>query len=1248
MQAPSLNSGVVAAPAALPRHRAPLLATVWLDADRYTYEALCTAGAAATVVRPAGREWQGAESSIGDAAAAPTASPSLPHASPPLRVLPKETVSAAASWPATSGSADRASSDDDSTPRSSSARPSPAHRLSHNDADVQLNVVEEVELCTVVPVLARTFAVEQLVQQLVPCTHDFAPRAAAAVVAADTGDVACHARMARQSLARVRRAADEHLALLRRPSATDTAAATLDMLLPPVPVHMLATASSAPCGSDIESASSSAMCPGEYADRDAPELEQAGTGSAEAPADTPADGAPSRLPLSRLADMDSVDDGAEGICAAMEGVGADAVHLRAAERPHVPATPAAALAEASPGNAEVVCTPFAAAQARYERHRRSVLLRGGSAASGPTTTSATAAAAEAGPGPPSTAHAAHAFWSCAAAASLAPALSFPDSALDLAVSAMAATPGGADAGLEALPLNTTLAAAVAPPPPRPGATSSPRVCGDGVVVAPLASAARAMRVAEEEEEGGKEPRQGGAVVEWSTGVVSYTADTLGLYEEQQARAHRFYHLAPPPPSPSSPPSTGERATLRGAVLSQLQRLAEYRRGERAAAHGADAGRHAYPSPHHGRCHRCSPTLVQFAQVPSLASPVLRRYLDVLHQTALPGLSAQQQPPAQHAQRHRSGATAAGVDGATASDDAVPLASGGVSQTRSAQLHHTLVDADDGAMTGERGRGPGELSAEVDRADAAEDSVMVTRSRKRRRDATTVTTTATSASVSAAAPTSVGSPAPQASSNGGHVQRCRGALVDPLDVFPALPRWLTSPERIAGHDGESPSESNGAVALSWVDDAVLDEAVVVGVVPRGQPHQLQLVAPSHAFCMALAQGLEEVAEAVAHIVPLMEPAPGKSGAEAASVAADPHDRLEAHYADAVWATLRACLTDVELQTVTGLSHDSPRLARWASLSAVTATDASALSRRRSGGDGRRGGGRDRRTCSAGDGAAAASRSPSELSDDPEVSHAVMDSVRTAAVQHTRACLSAAEDVVARVVLTALVPVVHRRITIMYELLRHFASKSLYTSHRAQCEAYQHWFSTTPSPAAVLRLLQRSRRFSRALARCYPQYDLCPTPLPPLPEHDMAASPPSPSAASPARSSSAPLAATCVPTAAAAAALSTPAEEAVTYVPEAALLDPLYLQRFAWWMHRAHHSNGGGGGGSGSSSGAVHMSRPTSAVLGVSDGDYLRTLPVHEQDASIRTVLRSIAQKGRTLTLAEVSQHIHSLHTSYVYL
>ncbi|KAG5483646.1 hypothetical protein CUR178_08313 [Leishmania enriettii] len=1649
-----------------------VLATLWLGAECYTYEALCTAGAAAITVDHRRRDGDGAQESeeeqhevlssdracasgrcdrrgpLVDTMATSDDSATCPPSRPSLRLIPLESMAVAHRRPSSAVSASVASAatgvsgrhagceeDEDKFEVMGGALNDATHRISiaassaparaaqstspdsfsiaPSDADVRLDILEEVELCNVVPILPRTFPVEQLVQQLVPCTCVFAPRTTPPPDR-ERGSSAWHARNGANSpssdapahpfnvallhaatsaryLAHLRKVSDHHLACLRAAdsslvtteavasaSARDDEAFMEEDSAPParavplaVPVYMHTTSLAACGGSDNVSATAARS--GESSDGDPDERneeEGAGERSLDSPAVPPALGVCQTL-ASRLAGS-SGNESPVGVSLTREAEtrqGAAAVTApprRSEEAPsavcgHPPAggevnAPTASIrasvrggvssvavtGEALPhrafrdgereprperparvrctstspsslmpavlenagcccGDERVACTSFADAQARYEQYRQ-LLLQGrkyrtdvstrrsidgcviaNSAdaedsrdpSAGPRSTPdaapfASALRTAATLHPTASLAAAQEVWSVATGASLAPSFMGADTTGGLAVPNITAThsdPEEADMS----PLGATVSQQ----------HSCPKLC------VPLASPRQQGFHRQQQQAAEQQPiysiqqPQGGAVVEWSSGTVSYTADTLGLYEEQQARSQRFYHLPPPtPPSPtllspmrgaqpvrvahgdgsvSSSVATEDRSSLRGAVLAQLQRLSRFRRSECAMSHAAvthergntigplaletaaaelereylstrplsRVARHSSPSllssdsaastppkavssaalpAHQCRCYRCLPLLVQFAQVPSLTSPVLRRYLDVLHQTALPGLPAQQQ-------RHTTALTSAVEVGVISSPEEAPA-------PRSQRVPSPRTEV----VSAARVRGEATIAgarASKDRrqrlgAGGAAATTSDSEAGKKRREGTTVV-----------APVSAHSP--QA---GGGAQRLRGA-VDPLEVFPALQQWLKLGEDGDGHtkrmppgrkrartesadnalpssDGNqqgggatsppvaqadtsyrrqgpacapcasgkelprassvdfpatAPTEtvSAGVGPLDWVDDAVLDEVAVVGVVPRGHPHQLRLVGPSHAFCLTLTQRLEEVAEAAVQILRFMTPphaalpSPTLAGMSRGTAAGKSSEGtpgwqawLEKQYFAAMWTALKQRLTPVEWQALLREACDSPFLGRWATAAAALESDGEAAE------DGvqtlrveissnlARSGEMDGTASPAAENDKAFAVVHEALSD-------VQASVRSAAESHTSACLSAAEDLVARVVLTALVPILHRRITVMYELLRHFASKSLYMSHRVQCDAYQHWYSVTPSPAAVLRLLQRSRRFSGALARCYPQYHLSPVELSTMPTlnsdsdrgpaaraaaasvpfpsrplscavdkasnstaagdvttaaSDVTARSPSKSAvyplqlngfsgtraaaspvcgqacvpapaesrgveSSPSPSSSSSPSTATVPIAATSAWMSLlpsssdetspqtllqQQQAAMTYVPEAALLDPRYLQRFAWWMHRVHHSCGmngsgssisiSGGGTSETGAEAQQRSRAASTVLSL-PGDYLRVLPVQEQDASIRTVLRSIAQKGRTMDLWEMSQHIHTHHASYVY-
>ncbi|KPA75710.1 hypothetical protein ABB37_08264 [Leptomonas pyrrhocoris] len=980
----------------------------------------------------------------------------------------------------------------------------------------------------------------------------------------------------------------------------------------------------------------------------------------------------------------------------------------------------------------------------------------------------------------------------------------------------------------------------------------------------------------------------GAVVEWVTGAVSYTADTEGILPEQQSRAQRFFFLPPPSPSPSSRlapafaqdnvQTSGEQrtqepddkeedlSTLRGAVLAQLLRLQQRHAAATAYCHG-DASRvrsagqppekftgasaslrdvcalsasgQAARTPtqsdgirsrkdlvscrggapttrirngiHTGpdfpcACHRCSPLQLHFAQVPLMASSVLLRYLDLLHATALPSL----QSPCPTSRRLRSGVitredavTAGRIKKDASSSPAAHISSnnsngsGPVSRDRqrspadpidlvfpALQQWFTQTRETDGVQRGQH-------SSNNPTDEEAESSPTAAVARRR------------PSSNSAQKRTRRRTAAPLDSDEGARLDTTReGAGRGVSECAPApLP------------SADLSSDAADAASLGWIDDAVLDETVVIGVVPRGQPHQLRLVAPSCAFVLALVQRLEEVSEVAFRVlthVSLPAPVLEEGGRSPSRL---PHDMkgnccgnssrahttavqwqawLENTYMISMWNTLREVLNVWEWCMVVQQAETLPFLPAPSTLPSLDADDEFVFPAFLQDAF------RD----------SSESRLGAVTESMADAVRSVFVSVRSAAALHTTACLSAAEDATARVILTALTPLLHRRITVMYELLRHLASKSLYASHRAQCEAYQRWYATTPTPAAVLRLLQRSRRFRGALARCYPQYNLMPLlptpqgvdsdamltakespasrefpaqpltspssssaengvhsrqqsgsvdkaaaaavvaapsmkrPRPDEPAHDASkvepqdeergrkagpvptklhpppaplrvtpttaaaaaaagsevkeASQASPSAAvpwspvpdspvTPARGTRKPrvVSPTSTTTRTPTAPGSSPppplsrdspitgagGATALMYVPEVALLDPRYLQRFAWWTHRTYHGSGstalsaaasssppaGGSSAGGSSSSSPpsqqqqqqqqqHAPHPVMSI----PGDYLRVLPLQEQDAGIRTVLRSMSQKGRTLDMWEMSQHIQAHRTTpYVY-
>lgn len=1562
-----------------PPRKRPVLTSVWLDADQYTYEALCTAGAASITAALQRRTSEPSMARASDDPDAPRpchTSGGVPREGRDARTdssLPESSASSSCSYvrflipresmprkrprghASHNGCKEEAagspkSRDDGKLPSSSplsssslsftaalkdDASTSTADNtqglLWTGDADARLDVLEEVELCSVVPRLSRTFGVDQLVQQVVPCTAFIKRRSRHSndavthpADASDAVDNVCCCSLPTGCLAQLRRAADQHWMTLR------CEARAWQRLR--APEKRGAADNLQAESSEKESRLHAARVPCQYVSAWLPPV-------------------PAYMKSTTHATRPADDDDVLGSDSTGSVAEATVSHADGGRSPATPASHVSLLDDsgADEDNAGHLCLSFAAAQARYERQRRQVAVsqrqRRRSSdvhrAVGVAENSSGGGAlnAEAKGETAGIAAAASQFWSSTTAYFNAPATSDFFTGL-LPHSDPALVPSHESvSNLNSAAVHS--AVGVYPPP----------------LSSPLSAPSFAHR------DGCARPA--GAVVEWASGVVSYTADTEGLMHEQQARAQRFFSLPPPRPvfpASSSRPSahdvspsqaiTGEepkkqqaypqgrcptstttaaevevdedddevgaedRSTLRGAVLAQLQRLQRRDEAVTASCHGGDlrlrvhdgplisgdnAGKSSdvrtsslptrvrgqtSPSSVHQQscrvtrlaapvpcqCHHCSPLQLQFAQVPSMNSSVLLRYLDLLHRTALPSLQNPYPPPRR------------------------PRVSEAAAEEARCQAAATATATTTAAARGEKGGG-------------------------------------------------VSSPPASPNSNGNdrhrHHRESQRGPVDPVDlVFPSLQRWFTqvqkadvmtcgfqdqqrknqrqsskrrtkmarssahkhhsspspptqqedlrSPRhsfvngtRCSGSNSEEDEEENGCVedgaatldspprsplaaatdacvtSLGWLDDAVLDEAVVVGVVPRGQPHQLRLVAPSCAFIVALVQRLEEACEVAFRVLthislpsdfavqtgrlssPTTEPCAFRAVNTSHDEACEEADMceagerwqawLESVYVSCMWDTLRDMLNVREWSMAMQEAEKLPFLPSPASLSCIC--DDKDNDRSRGQPTIARDAPRHR--------VAMTEAAPTPLSPPPPLNSCcvlsstvppsspaasffidvgepqrtmreIYDSVRAAAVAHTTACLCAAEDVTARVLLTALTPLLHRRIHVMYELLHHFASKSLYASHRAQCESYQHWYATTPSPGAVLRLLQRSRRFHAALARCYPQY-----PLPPLPEmchvahtasrssdaagerarqtpaaREFPACPlasagasPSPpktcavdekesngtankpaavvvvtsitkrrrtegrvetsddvlrppplhrndggdadatqgdreescseaglhppfvplaptavtavaasadesaaSAAStqtswspvpPSASPSSPMAGTATSPAArvsnppssthdlssTAAAASTPTSAAsttsLTYVPEVALLDPRYLQRFAWWTHRTHHSSNSSSNttthcglsaspaeGSGTAVGATH-GHSQRHVMSI-PGDYVRVLPVQEQDAGIRAVLRSMSQKGRTLDLWEMSQHIQAHRaTPYVY-
>lgn len=1350
-----------------------LLTTVWLDADASTYEALCTAGATAiSVATPSNSVEESAKEHASSAA------------NSALQLIPQECLTR---------KRPRVHHGDATTSTSISgcggARSTSSLTLPTGDTDARLDVLEEVELCSIVPRLSRTFGVEQLVQQLVPCTAFFESGVQPAKDGVGEEEERVRGSSASGSsscLARLRAAADRQMWLLHtagggraswcRPSPTAAGVAAsagtagtavcdgeedrktrlqqtshcVNTWLPPVPSCMRGTsldATSAPpeARADVEG------------EEDAPRGaggEGGNSGaSASASAPPPRVSAPPR-PVRRL-HLGSL--GTPGVLSSTQqqnSAGEGDRYDRA--------------------SGSELCLSFAAAQARYEAQREiqtaSPLFAPRSC---PTTrdntaTTATATSIMLPPSPADTQRGsggedeatAHA---TADASSNASTDKEPERRQDTAVAAAAAR------------LLASTATYFHPHPPSDSFhtfasfalpdvafktdtlrhKASPHQRGEDAG-ALLSGPESAVAAPAAEFDGPSPPsfsssspssssallsitHPAGAVVEWVSGGVSYTADTAGLMQEQQARAQRNICLPPPAPSTATPRASfcqrkgdgaEDRTSLRGAVLAQLQRLRRHSENIRTACHKNGArdaaafatrsasisvsndhiataqdalcSASALPCP----CVRCSPLQLQFAQVPAMASATLRHYVELLHQSALPSLE-HPFPPPRHLRTPNTSLVATkearGPHGAVDPLDAVFI-----SLRRWCEL--------DAETEAQRGAQRGKWTT----AGAAKTEAVKEEEEKRGEE-------------------------PPVQPRRQHVVRMgRPRKEQPAKLDTTTPTTITTTAAQAG---------SMSAPLGGIDDAVLDETVMVGVVPRGRPHQLRLVAPSRAFVLTLMQRLEEVVEVAVHILDHLS-CPFRLARRETQEAW--RAWLVEKYTASVWHTLETALTVREWNMAAQLATQLPFFSPPPTTS-----------------------------------------QPSHLSFELPIAFASIctaeekargvsaaRSVCAAAREHTRACLSAAEDITARVILTALTPLLHRRITVMYELLRHSATPSLYASHRAQCEAYQQWYAATPSPQAVLRLLQRSERLRHALARCYPQYALLPTstvqaqaqqpqqpqvggggagfsffpawPLtasttaggrrrgrkagatsrdatshttPPLkrrpgrPRRDAAKNtavkteqtdgvdavdataaatattvhpplvPLSPSPTSSAASAprhngdafSSSLSPASIPWSPAAtystahhpAPHSSPssspssrpsspnAESSFTamegtgglrYVPEVALLDPRYLQRFAWWTHRAHHNNTSGssvgsgatGHSSGGGAGGASTWSSHSPVMNI-PGDYLRVVPLQEQDAAIRAVLRFMTHRGRTMDLWEMAQYMQAHgNKSYVYV
>lgn len=554
----------------------------------------------------------------------------------------------------------------------------------------------------------------------------------------------------------------------------------------------------------------------------------------------------------------------------------------------------------------------------------------------------------------------------------------------------------------------------------------------------------------------------GALVEWTTGMVGYTADTVGLSAEQQVRLERTFFL-PATPYWASGPTTS--LTIASAPMAGLTEV--------TAESSAEASSVAH-------------------QTPVLPASVLPRSNQAQPAATLTGPPTGSIPPS------ATGA-AAGAGGCTLS----PSTLRGVALTQLARLRHAKrershylhchcqhrlqvarLESPSDAQATETvtsccsGRDTGGGS---DCCDGAYGTHSTSSSCAMCRvchkyDAVFVQLTMSTAAIypylvqlhiASTIPTSGGGRhGSNPHSSGGArsptspVAPTAGGDDDPSLQFQSL-RTASSSFGFAAlaTDAESPHAippppPPGGGALrdwSWFDDRILDEVLLVAVTPRGSPYGQRLLPLSEAYVFLLSRKLEEMIAVQTEVV--LPVAMGREERRDEDHRPSDHSSQQRpHHQKCLLDAYRSCFVRELQSTHPDVWPACEQLHVGYPVKVEGDTD--------------------------NDGA------PPLISTKYEEDIAAVHAMGALATLHIAHAVRDVQDHLLRLILAALQPVLYRRTFVTYEVMRLLSSKSLFVANRALIAKYQAWLLETPSPGAVLRLMNRSRRLGAALRRAFP--------------------------------------------------------------------------------------------------------------------------------------------------------------------
>ncbi|CCW70266.1 unnamed protein product [Phytomonas sp. Hart1] len=497
-------------------------------------------------------------------------------------------------------------------------------------------------------------------------------------------------------------------------------------------------------------------------------------------------------------------------------------------------------------------------------------------------------------------------------------------------------------------------------------------------------------------------------------------------------------------------------------------------------------------------------------------------------------------------------------------------------------------------------------------------------------------------------------------------------VDPTATFPHLLNVIKGSTSYS-----STSSTSELSSWQWFDDAVLDEVLLIAVSPCFRPYQQVLLPPSRAYLSLILCELEKSLTVMLHgIIPCgaqeAHCMKGSKKVDAKEVAPSPAlssfqllnswdrrvwDEYLKYFVESVRHELSAKDGAEVLRGLVGRGVLPPT----ATASCPIHPEATTQDKEAFQGPPRRDSGKD--------------PIPEDGDEAKELDQHLL-AVQVAAAAHVHGACRKVERHLLQLILDTLRPTLHRRIFTMYELLRLLSVKGLYIEHSAAIARYRAWYQGTPSAGTVLRLLAHNSRLGGALREAFPEYFVGPAVDSPTelanaglkadsngdsPLLDEAENPDGNGSSMSARSDSAavvseprglPLAPSRRPHRQRWLRMGTVRPRPWGFVPERALLHPEYLTRFTGWVQKTYH-----GGLSAvppqftSAAQEKNHAHTAGTSFQTSDdpnggGDQqsqtgsLPTSPVWQDDAALRMLLKSMCNKGRTMTSEEIDHYIIS--------